>query len=626
MYVATIIPIARGIPFDTLTYYSGAALAAGTLVSIPFGKQLIVGIVIESVPLTEAKALVKSAAFSLKKVKQVFGTLPFFAQAIAALRAAAIATLAPIGALAGSVMPQFLFEYMQSEKLSEVFGTATPLQTETFSEKVIIGTRDERADQYKRLIRSAFAAKKSVYVVVPTIRGLEAWAKELSKGIQKHVIILHSKTTKKDLRSAFSQLKTSDRPLLVFVTPGFFLIPRGDLGYVIAEDEGSTLYKTNDRYGIDLRILIRTCCEHTRLSLTWGDTMPRFETLERLGADHLPRTYVPEKLHVVPIEYYRTTLPSEVIDLIRHAEKKKYRLFVYTNRKGVAPLSRCADCGTLVSCPTCTLPMVLRNRVLSDGTRTRSFICTQCGDTLPPEHLCTYCGSWNITPLAIGTESVAEEISSLVGSEYVSVIDDDLTPDSATVEKLLQHIHQKKFGIVVGTTKVLPYLRNIQYTLIPYLDRILSTPALSTTESLLRLIMECDQVSSQGVIVCTRNKTFPLIKQLETHKINNIIHDELAVRKELGYPPYGLLVKISLTVPEGHRHKVKEYVESYFKDSSTELSALPPRRISPGSMKVLLVWIIKAPLSYIEEEGSAIAAFFDTLHFPYKIEQNPDRF
>ncbi len=623
MHVATIIPIARGIPFDTLTYYSPTELRPGTLVSVPFGKQLIVGIVCVSTPLAEAKTLIKSATFSLKKIKQVLGHLPYFEQAIGALQTAAIATFAPLGAVAGAVIPQFLFEYMQGEKLSDLLQTQPAPPEVSSQEHVIVATQTERADQYKRLIRSAFAEKQSVYFVAPTIRALEQWKDILSKGIQKHVVVVHGKTTKKALRGAFALIKTSERPLLVFVTPGYFLIPRSDLGYVIAENESSTLYKTHDRYNIDTRIIIKGFCELAHVELTWGDALPRFETLERLGAAHLPRAYIPDKLHIVPIEHYRTVLPSEVMDLIRHGEKKKVRLFVYTNRKGIAPLSRCSDCGTLVACPTCALPMVLRARV-RDGESERFFVCTHCGDELPATHLCEYCGSWNITPVAIGTESIAHEIASLVDKESVYAIDDDLTPDAPGIQKLLDEIHHKKFAVIVGTTKVLPYLRGIHYTLIPFFDRILSTPSLYTTEQTLRLIMECNEQSSEGVIVCTRAPAFAFTKHLETQKINSIIADELALRKDIGYPPYGTLLKISLTVPEGHRHKIKELVEEYF--AGADISALAPRRISPGSMKVLLVWIIKTTPSYVEEESMTLTMFLDSLKFPYKIEQNPERF
>jgi hypothetical protein len=106
-------------------------------------------------------------------------------------------------------------------------------------------------------------------------------------------------------------------------------------------------------------------------------------------------------------------------------------------------------------------------------------------------------------------------------------------------------------------------------------------------------------------------------------KLNAIIHDELELRKELGYPPFGLLLKCSVTVPQVYRQQVRERVEEYFGDM--DITAMPVRRISVGSMKVLMVWIIKTDMNYIEEEGIPLVRFFDSLRFPYKIEQNPER-
>jgi primosomal protein N' (replication factor Y) (superfamily II helicase) len=292
----------------------------------------------------------------------------------------------------------------------------------------------------------------------------------------------------------------------------------------------------------------------------------------------------------------------------------------------VAPLSRCSDCGTIVTCEICTLPMVLRNKILPSGERERYFVCTHCAATLPASHVCSYCGSWNITPLSIGTESVRDAIISLIGEDAVITIDDDLTPDNSTVQALLAKAHKQKFAVIVGTVKVLPYIKNIHYTLFPFFDRLLSIPSLYTTEEALRVVMECNERSLDGVIVCTKNPDFTLLKQLETQKINAIIFDELALRKELGYPPYGTIIKISLTVPEGHRQKVVEKINEYFThESDVEATAMPARRISQTSMKVLMTWIVKAQATYIEEEGMQLVQTLDTLRFPYKIEQNPER-
>jgi primosomal protein N' len=624
MHILTVIPIARGIPFDTLSYYNADPLAHGTLVSIPMGKQTLIGIVTQSTSLIEAKATIKHATFSLKKIKSVIGHVPFFKHCADAARETSIHTLTPIGAVLGSVMPQFLFEYINAEKISELFNE--PIAATPFIEDVVSGTQNDRLDLYKRLIRSAFAEKKSVLFIAPSIRSLELWKSQLEKGITKHVVTFHSKVTKKSLRSAFSLLKSSERPLVIFATPGYSVLPRNDMGILIAENESSSLYKTNDRYGTDLRIFFKQFACFQGLKLYWGDTLPRFETLERLNKSHMPRTFVPDKLHIVPVEHYRTILPSEVIDLIRHAQKKKKKLFIYTNRKGVAPLSRCSDCGTIVTCEECTLPMVLRNKVLPNGERERYFVCTHCAATLPATHVCSYCGSWNITPLSIGTESVRDAVISLVGEDAVITIDDDLTPDHSTVQTLLTKVSKQKFAIVIGTVKVLPYIKNIDYTLFPFFDRLLSIPSLYTTEEALRLVMECNERSTDGVIICTKNADFPLLKQLETQKINAIIFDELAVRKELGYPPYGTIIKISLTVPEGHRQKVIEKMQEYFaQDTNIEATAMPARRISQTSMKVLMTWIVKAQTTYIEEEGTELMRVLESLRFPYKVDQNPER-
>lgn len=626
VYIATVIPIGKGIPFDTLSYFSAQLLEPGTVVQVPFGKQRLNAIIVACQSLADAKTAVKQASFAMKKITISMGHVPLFGAVMEGLQETALRTLSPIGAIAGAVIPNILFEYITGEKMVTL-SQEQATDEKSYHEEAVVGTLTDRTDYYKRLIRTAFAAKKSILFIAPTIKGLEEWKLVLQKGIPKHVVTFHSKVGKKDLRSAFALLKQSDRPLLIFATPGYSTLPRQDIGIIIAEDESSSLYKTNDRFKTDLRIFLSAFSKAANIQLYWGDALPRFETLERTHKAQLPRTYIPEKLTIVPVEPYRTILPTEVLEIIRHAEHKKRRLYIYANRKGVAPLSRCADCGTIVQCPNCSLPVVLRNRRNSEGSEERYFVCTHCATTLPATHTCTYCGSWNITPVAIGTESIRDAVSTLVGPEVVTTIDDDLTPDSSAIEQLLAANEKQKFAIIIGTIKVIPFLKNINYSLFPFFDRQLSTPSLYTTEQVLRLIMQTNEKSLDGVLLFTRQPDFPLIKQLETQKINTIIQEELLLRKELGYPPYGSIIKISITASEGHRLSLVDKVTKYFEENSTgiEITMMPARRISVGSMKVLLTWIIKAPVDYIEEEGSTVAAFLTSLHFPYAIEENPER-
>lgn len=621
MFIATIIPIQRGVPFDTLSYYSNELLTTGTIVEIPFGKQTLFGLVTEATPLIEAKMTLKHAHFSLKKIKRIVGHSSIATAVVQGLVDAKKQTLVPIGALAAEVLNELFLDILLTPKdvSKEVQKNDSAPQ---LLPKIVYGTTAERTDHYKRIVRSIFADKKSLVFVAPSIRAATFWYEQLKKGIGDHVVLLHSKRTKRDLRSALSSIKTSERPLLVCTTPHFAHVPIETLGAIILEEESSALYKTNDRYEIDARVVLQTVAHHRGIPIIPGDTLPRFETLVQTGTPTLPRSYVPEKLVIAPTEPYRSILPVEAIELIRYCEKQRKTLFIFTNRKGLAPLSRCADCGTVVECPTCSLPITLRYKI-SQGERTRLFTCTHCGDTLPSTHTCAHCGGWNITPVSIGTDSIREALESIVPPEHVIVVDESTTPDSKDIEVLIETLQKKRWFVLVGTQKLLPFIKSIDYTLIPFFDRILSVPSPYTVEESLRLIMECNERSKESLVLCSQHPDFVVTNQLATKKVQELISEDIENRRALHYPPFGTLLKLSLTVTPSQQALIEEKVELFFKDY--ECSKTSARRISPQSMKLVCTWIIGVPLSYTEDMHEELLQFLDSLRAPYKIDTYPTR-
>lgn len=618
MHIATIIPIQRGIPLDTLSYYSSEELSCGMIVEVPMGRGSIYGLVLESIPLVQAKMSIKHATFTLKRVKKVIGVSTFTEAVTRGLIEAKKKTLAPIGTLASATLNEIYFDLIQNITTIE---TAVLHESQIFP-KVIYGNTNDRIDQYKRVIRSAFADKKSIIFVAPSIRSLNTWYEYLKKGIGDHIVILHSKRTKRDQKNALSLIKQSERPLLICATPHFAHVPGQNIGITILEEESSNLYKTNDRYEIDTRILLTEIGRARGVHMIYGDVLPRFETLVENQNTTLARSYVPEKVVIAPTESYRSILPVETIELIRYCQKNKKTLFIYTNRKGIAPLSRCSDCGTIVECPTCTLPITLRYKITAEE-KIRLFICTHCGDTLPPTHVCTHCASWNITPVSIGTDSLRDAVASIVPEENIVMIDDDITPDSGGIEKMIEEIQKKKWYIVIGTQKMISYIKDVDYSAIPFFDRILSTPSPYTVEETLRLIMECNARTKENLVICTRHPEFPITKQIATRKIQEVIDEDIENRKIFAYPPFGVLLKLSITVTSGSRIAAVEKIEDFFKEY--QLSPTPPRRISPQSMKLLCTWIISVPNTYLEDEYETLLSFLNSLRLPYKIDTHPNR-
>lgn len=615
MYILSVIPISRGIPFNTLSYYSQDSILAGSFVEIPFGKQIINGLVFDCQSLIEAKTNIKQATFSMKKIKGVLGISPFSKRLVSGLKESSSQTLTPIGSLAEIILNDLFFDFKDRE-IQET-------NLEILLPKVCYGSHSDRVDNYKRLIRTSFASKQSIVFVAPSIVSLESWYQILQKGILKHAVILHSKMTKKDQRSALSTIKNSDRPLLIFTTPSNALIPREDIKNIVLEDESSPLYKLHDRHLTDMKVVISTVSKNLNWQIFYGDILPSFETMIKAGSQNINKSFGLSKMTIVEVEKNRTLLPTEIIETIKFCKKNKKSLFIYTNRKGIAPISRCSDCFTVVDCPTCKLPMVLRYKNDIDGKKIRHFLCSYCGDTLKPEHTCSYCGSWNISPVSIGADALIDSVSDIVEKENIISFEDDNSLDNKDTQKIIDQIEKQKFFIMIGTQKLLPFIKGVDYVAIPFFDRILSTPSPFTFEDTLRLLYECDDKVKDTLIVCTSKPDFSITKMLRAKKIQEIIDEDIETRKLVKYPPFGTLIKLSVTLPPNQRETLNDKVRLFF--DKNELTALAPRRISLTSMKILCVWIIQVENSFLEDYSEDLQMFLQDIRLPYSIEINPRR-
>ncbi len=63
MFVLEVIPLSRTAPPQPLSYRSSAKVSIGTIVSVPLRKKTVPGLVVDCVPVREAKAQLKTGVF-----------------------------------------------------------------------------------------------------------------------------------------------------------------------------------------------------------------------------------------------------------------------------------------------------------------------------------------------------------------------------------------------------------------------------------------------------------------------------------------------------------------------------------------------------------------------------------
>jgi primosomal protein N' len=68
MFIIHVIPIARGIGKETLTYFSKTDIAPGSVVVVPLRKKEVRALVLQSEDAREAKSNIRSAGHTLKKI------------------------------------------------------------------------------------------------------------------------------------------------------------------------------------------------------------------------------------------------------------------------------------------------------------------------------------------------------------------------------------------------------------------------------------------------------------------------------------------------------------------------------------------------------------------------------
>lgn len=620
MYVITVIPLKRKIPFQELTYFHSSVLSCGAIVEIPFQKNTILAVVISSVSLMSMKAEIKGKPYSLKKIKSVvYPESAFWKSVIEAAQEISEKSLSSLS---------HLIEYCTNEYIREQKPSSCVIPEIKKTEKIpdiLFGTREDRTNKIKRTIRESFAQKESLVIIVPTIKAAEVLHETIKTGIQSYTFILHSALKAKEQRDTFKELHTRSTPFCLIATPHFALLSSTSLAHIIIEDESHFLYERTPAGELPIRAFFIDFAKRAHLKLTLSDGVPRFESIWAYNPTlRIPRDYTPDSLVFIEKEKTLDTIEMYIKKVVKLCIRDKKSIFLYTNRKGFAPISRCADCGTEVSCSDCALPMTLRIKRTKDGLQKREFICLSCGAIQSPERIaCTNCSGWNIKMNAIGTEGFYDALSEYVGDTIpVYMIDDRATPDSKEIITLTETLKKKKSYILIGTEKALPYLPNVDHTIVPVYDRILSTPGTRITEGLLRLLYTLQEKTNGYVYIGTKDES-TFTKALREKNIQKIIDEEYTLRRSLLYPPFGHLLVIECAVSASLLEKTQELLESLFAD--VEHTIPPPKIIDAASMRTEIRIIAQVSDEFIEEQGRYIIDVLQNHKILHRVHLDPER-
>ncbi len=590
MKIITLIPFQKGIPKDEFSYFSSKNITNGSIVSIWMRNKKILGLVINSEKLSNEKYNIKEMPFVLKKIDKIKEEMIFKKELIFSLLSFSKYFVIKKNIAFSFLIPNiFINQYDKIAKIKNNFKKEN--EKENYSENVKIekllfqNSLEDRISFYKTLIRSSFAQKKSIFIILPTQKDILNFESYLSKGIEKFIFKIHGNLSPKKQLEQIEKILTNEHPIVILGTAPFLTLAREDIKTIILEKESSNSYKTIKKPYLDLRIFAEIFAFHIKAKFILADTFLRFESIARREIDNFSE--------ISPLSF-RINFNGEIIILnkkesnsldnlkdkkfkiltnysiqeIKENLKNKKNVFIFSLRKGLATMTICNDCSEVVMCDKCNAPVVL----YQTKDKKKIFICNKCNSQKSSEITCANCNSWNLISLGIGTDRVLEEITKIFPNENILKIDKENVKTNKQAEEIIKNLDKNPGSILIGTEMALFYLnKKIALSIIASFDSLWSIPNFRMSEKIIQTINKITEKTEEKLIIETKNEEDEILNAIKIDNLTSFTRNEIRDRKILNYPPYKRFIKISFSGNKEENVKIRKFLLDNFNEYNPEI-------------------------------------------------------
>ena len=619
VHLIEVIPIAKS-GRDNLSYFSLEKLKVGQIIRVPLRRSEVPAVITSVKSVGEAKANLRTASYSLKKIRKDAIMDAFLSPALLTLaEEMSLYYATSVGAMLADILPKFIIdnpELLGDKPLTIKTRGVSSDPAVTKEPLVLQMEAEERFGQYRSIIRQGFARGMSILFIAPSQEEAEEAHTQLAKGISEYVFLITSDSKRKEREENWQKAREHKHPILLVSTSLALGFDRADLGTYILERENSRSYRSLSRPYTHIRTLLLALTKITKRELILGDSILSLESL-RKGKEGVYGELSPVKWR---LSGSRTTLvdmkqpvkpendsgeektrPFEILSpelqtLIKHALEKKEKIFLFGVRKGLSPTTICGDCGAVLPCPTCGAPIVLHKR-----GQAQVYLCHRCGTKRDAETRCNVCDSWKLIPIGIGTELIAKEVRRIFPLARVTILDKDHANTKSQAKKLAKKF-QEEGGVLVGTELALFHLDRVEYSGIVSLDALFSLPDFSAEERIFYLVSRLREKTEIETIIQTRNIGKEILGWSAQGSIIDFYKREIEDRKTFSYPPFSLFIKVESPQANSLKEMFEKWHPEFTRDSmiirllkqdwpdkelSHALASLPPNfliKIDPESI------------------------------------------
>jgi primosomal protein N' (replication factor Y) (superfamily II helicase) len=589
----TVVPLvtARALSAREFTYELPEGVGKGAVVSVPFGRSRARGVVVEMVdaPPEGVKALpIEKVVHELPEtlidlalwLAEYYGSTPARAlELVAPVRRARRKEQAPPGerqSLEGEAAP----ERLSDPQVAAVSRVVEAMEAGGGHFLLYGATGSGKTEVYLQAAAAALERGLGTIVLVPEIALAPQTVGRFRARFGGSVAILHSGLTDAERRDERERIASGAARVVVGARSAIFAPMRG-VGLICVDEEHDASYKQESDPRYDARTVAAKRAVLEGAVALYGSATPRPESWERLErldlGERLGRRLPPVRIVDLRREAGYPLSAPLLAELGKLAENGG-KAILLLNRRGVAPALHCRACGTTFRCPDCDVALVLHR----DG----SLRCHHCGHSEAAPEECPVCRSVDLARIGAGTQRLERELAAKVPELELIRLDADTASDSEQLAAALRRFREADRVVLLGTQMVAKghHFAGVALAAVVDADTGLGLPDFRAEERTFQLVTQLAGRSGRDapgkVIVQSFQPDARPLELAARHDVSRFLTDELARRKELGYPPFRHIVRVLVSGPsEGGPQALLEELRAGLEGAGELLGPAPLLRL-----------------------------------------------
>lgn len=452
------------------------------------------------------------------------------------------------------------------------------IDKEENKEYLIFGvTGSGKTEIYLQLIEKIINKEKVAMMLVPEIsltpQTVDRFVGRFGK---EKIAILHSKLSIGERYDEWNKVKEGKANIIIGTRSAIFA-PTDNIGIIIIDEEHDSSYKSESTPRYNAKEIASILGQQGKFPVVLGSATPELSTyykaqkgkIELLKLTKRANKSILPQIEVVDLKQElangnRTMLSMSLYKKIEDNLKNKKQTILFLNRRGYSTFIMCRDCGYTIKCKNCNISMTYHKK--EDKLK-----CHYCGAEQKVATICPECKSTRIRYFGTGTQKLEQEINKIFPTAQTIRMDVDTVTKKNSHEDILNHFRNDNIDILIGTQMVVKghHFPNVTLVGVIAADSSLNMDDYRANERTFQILTQvagrAGREGTEGkVVLQTYNPENFCIELSKEQDYEKFYKTEIALRKQLKYPPYYDIIVISFnSKKETELKQTAEFVYKY---------------------------------------------------------------